>query len=46
VAVPRVMGLARLGEVFPVNRVLDLVVSRQTDRIRAVAARMVAERTG
>ncbi|MEX5717703.1 SDR family oxidoreductase [Geodermatophilus maliterrae] len=46
VAVPRVMGLARLGEVFPVNRVLDLVVSRQTDRIRAISARMVDERTG
>ncbi|WP_448640121.1 SDR family oxidoreductase [Geodermatophilus sp. URMC 63] len=46
VAVPRVMGLARLGEVFPVNRVLDVVVSRQTDRIRRVSARMVEERTG
>jgi NAD(P)-dependent dehydrogenase (short-subunit alcohol dehydrogenase family) len=46
VAVPRWMGLARLGEVPPVNRVLDLVLSRQADRIRRVAARMVAERTG
>ncbi|MGY1610183.1 SDR family NAD(P)-dependent oxidoreductase [Geodermatophilus sp. SYSU D00700] len=46
VAVPRVMGLARLGEVFPVNRALDLVLSRQADRIRRVAARMVDERTG
>jgi NADP-dependent 3-hydroxy acid dehydrogenase YdfG len=46
VAVPRVMGLARLGEVFPVNRVLDVVVSRQTDRIRRISARMVADRTG
>ena len=46
VAVPRWMGLARLGEVPPVDRVLDLVLSRQADRIRRVAARMVAERTG
>jgi NAD(P)-dependent dehydrogenase (short-subunit alcohol dehydrogenase family) len=46
VAVPRWMGLARLGEVPPVNRVLDLVLSRQTDRIRRVAARMVEQRTG
>jgi NAD(P)-dependent dehydrogenase (short-subunit alcohol dehydrogenase family) len=46
VAVPRVMGLARLGEVFPVNRVLDVVVSRQTDRIRRVSARLVADRVG
>jgi hypothetical protein len=40
------MGLARLGETFPVNRVLDVVVSRQTDRVRRVSARMVDERTG
>jgi NAD(P)-dependent dehydrogenase (short-subunit alcohol dehydrogenase family) len=46
VAVPRVMGLARLGETFPVNRVLDMVVSRQTDRVRRVSARMVEQRTG
>ncbi|SNS08613.1 NADP-dependent 3-hydroxy acid dehydrogenase YdfG [Geodermatophilus saharensis] len=46
VAVPRVMGLARLGEVFPVDRVLDAVLSRQADRIRRVAARMVERRTG
>ena len=45
VAVPRWMGLARLGEVPPVDRVLDLVLSRQADRIRRVAARMVQERT-
>ncbi|NEK60418.1 SDR family oxidoreductase [Geodermatophilus sabuli] len=45
VAVPRWMGLARLGEVPPVNRLLDLVLSRQTGRIRRVAARMVEERT-
>jgi hypothetical protein len=46
VAVPRWTGLARLGEVPPVDRVLDLVLSRQADRIRRVAARMVEERTG
>ncbi|RBY82517.1 SDR family NAD(P)-dependent oxidoreductase [Geodermatophilus sp. TF02-6] len=46
VAVPRWMGLARLGEVPPVDRVLDLVLSRQAGRIRRVAARMVEERTG
>jgi NAD(P)-dependent dehydrogenase (short-subunit alcohol dehydrogenase family) len=46
VAVPRWMGLARLGEVPPVDRVLDLVLSRQADRIRRIAARMVEERTG
>jgi NAD(P)-dependent dehydrogenase (short-subunit alcohol dehydrogenase family) len=46
VAVPRWMGLARLGEVPPVDRLLDLVLSRQADRIRRVAARMVGERTG
>jgi NAD(P)-dependent dehydrogenase (short-subunit alcohol dehydrogenase family) len=46
VAVPRVMGLARLGETFPVNRVLDVVVSRQTGLVRRVSARMVDERTG
>jgi short-subunit dehydrogenase len=46
VAVPRWMGLARLGEVPPVNRLLDLVLSRQADRVRRIAARMVDERTG
>jgi hypothetical protein len=39
------MGLVRLGEVPPVDRVLDLVLSRQADRIRRVTARMVQERT-
>jgi hypothetical protein len=29
-----------------VDRVLDLVLSRQADRIRRLAARMVEERTG
>ncbi len=46
VAVPRWMGLARLGEAPPVNRLLDLVLSRQADRVRRIAARMVDERTG
>jgi short-subunit dehydrogenase len=44
VAVPRWMGLARLGEVPPVDRVLDLVLSRRAGRIRQFAARMVEER--
>jgi short-subunit dehydrogenase len=44
VAVPRWAGLARLGEVTPVNRLLDAVLSRQTGRIRALAARSVARR--
>src|SRR5687768_1168360 len=35
VAVPRWAGLARLGEVTPVNRLLDAVLSRQTERIRS-----------
>ena len=38
--------LARLGEVPPVDRVLDLVLSRQADRIRRVTARTVERRTG
>jgi NAD(P)-dependent dehydrogenase (short-subunit alcohol dehydrogenase family) len=46
VSVPRWMGLARLGEVPPVDRLLDAVFSRQTDRIRRVAARAVDRRTG
>jgi NAD(P)-dependent dehydrogenase (short-subunit alcohol dehydrogenase family) len=45
VSVPRWMGLARLGEVPPVDRLLDVVFSRQTDRIRRVAARAVDRRT-
>ncbi|TQN43562.1 NADP-dependent 3-hydroxy acid dehydrogenase YdfG [Blastococcus colisei] len=45
VAVPRWAGLARLGEAPPVNRLLDAVLSRQTDRIRALAARSVDART-
>ncbi|MGY1722593.1 SDR family oxidoreductase [Blastococcus sp. SYSU DS0533] len=46
VAVPRWMGLARLGEVPPVDRLLDMTLSRQADRIRRVTDRMVAERDG
>jgi short-subunit dehydrogenase len=45
VAVPRWMGLARLGEVPPVDRILDMTLSRQTDRIAATTERMVADRT-
>ncbi len=44
VAVPRWAGLARLGEVTPVNRLLDAVLSRQADRIRGLAARSVERR--
>jgi NAD(P)-dependent dehydrogenase (short-subunit alcohol dehydrogenase family) len=46
VAVPRWFGgLARLGAVPPVDRALDVVLSRNADRIRRFAARQVAERT-
>ena len=45
-AVPRVMGLARLGEVPPIDRLLDMTLSRQTDRIRRLPERMITERTG
>ncbi|MGY1619928.1 SDR family oxidoreductase [Geodermatophilus sp. SYSU D00691] len=46
VAVPRWFGLARLGEVTPVNRLLDAVLSHQVERIRERTAREVAARTG
>jgi NAD(P)-dependent dehydrogenase (short-subunit alcohol dehydrogenase family) len=47
VAVPRWFGgLARLGALPPVNRTLDVVFSRNADRIRRLAARQVAERSG
>lgn len=46
VAVPRWAGAARLGEVTPVNRVLDRVLSGQVSRIRAIATRAVSKRTG
>jgi NAD(P)-dependent dehydrogenase (short-subunit alcohol dehydrogenase family) len=45
VSVPRWAGLARLGELPPVDRVLDAVLSRQHDRIRRVSARVVERRT-
>ncbi|MGY1752566.1 SDR family NAD(P)-dependent oxidoreductase [Blastococcus sp. SYSU D01042] len=44
VTVPRWAGAARLGEVTPVNRVLDAVLSRQVGRIGAAARRAVAVR--
>jgi NAD(P)-dependent dehydrogenase (short-subunit alcohol dehydrogenase family) len=44
VAVPRWFGLARLGEVTPVNRLLDAVLSRQTDRIRRATLGMLDDR--
>ena len=46
VAVPRWAGLARLGEVTPVNRLLDRVLSGQVDRLRRLAATSVEKRTG
>lgn len=46
VAVPRWMGLARLGEVTPVNRVLDMTLSRQAHRLQRITDRMVARRGG
>lgn len=45
VSVPRWAGVARLGEVTPINRLLDLTLSRQTDRIRAAARSAVDART-
>jgi NAD(P)-dependent dehydrogenase (short-subunit alcohol dehydrogenase family) len=45
VAVPRWAGLARLGQVTPVDRLLDRVLSGQVDRIRVAAARAVGRRT-
>lgn len=45
VAVPRWAGLARLGEVPPVDRLLDRVFSARVERIRSAAARAVEKRT-
>ncbi len=45
VAVPRRMGLARLGEVPPVDRILDMTLSRQAHRIQRLTDRMVARRS-
>jgi hypothetical protein len=44
VAVPRWMGLARLGEVPPVDRILDMTLSRQAHRLQRITDRMVADR--
>ncbi|WP_346618378.1 SDR family oxidoreductase [Blastococcus montanus] len=44
VSVPRWMGLARLGEVPPVDRILDMTLSRQAHRIQRITDRAVAER--
>ena len=46
VAVPSWMGLARLGEVPPVDRILDMTLSRQAHRIQRITDRMVADRAG
>jgi NAD(P)-dependent dehydrogenase (short-subunit alcohol dehydrogenase family) len=46
VAVPRWAGLARLGAVPPVDRVLDRVLSGQAGRVREFASRQVRKRTG
>ncbi|SDF52941.1 Short-chain dehydrogenase [Blastococcus aurantiacus] len=44
VAVPRWAGLARLGEVTPVNRLLDVTLSRLAGRVREQARRAVDAR--
>jgi NAD(P)-dependent dehydrogenase (short-subunit alcohol dehydrogenase family) len=46
VAVPRWAGLARLGELPPIGRTLDQVLSRNAGRIRSAAARAVDKRVG
>lgn len=46
VAVPRWAGLVRLGEVTPVNRVLDRVLSGRAEALRRLASTSVANRTG
>ncbi|MCW2580703.1 MAG: short-chain dehydrogenase/reductase [Blastococcus sp.] len=45
VAVPRWAGLVRLGEMPPVNRLLDGGLSARADRIRTLARRVVEKRT-
>jgi NAD(P)-dependent dehydrogenase (short-subunit alcohol dehydrogenase family) len=45
VAVPRWSGLVRLGELPPVGRTLDRVLSNRAGSIRRLAARTVARRT-
>ncbi len=44
VTVPRWAGVARLGEVTPVNRLLDVTLSRFAGRIREQARSAVADR--
>jgi NAD(P)-dependent dehydrogenase (short-subunit alcohol dehydrogenase family) len=44
VAVPRWSGLARLGELPPIGRTLDRVLSARSDTIRRTAARAVDRR--
>jgi NAD(P)-dependent dehydrogenase (short-subunit alcohol dehydrogenase family) len=44
-AVPRWAGVARLGQVPPVSRLLDAVLSGRADGIRRLAARAVDRRT-
>ncbi|RBY94893.1 SDR family NAD(P)-dependent oxidoreductase [Blastococcus sp. TBT05-19] len=46
VAVPRWSGIARLGELPPVDRVLDAVLSRRAATVRRAAGRVVSRRTG
>ena len=45
VAVPRWAGVARLGELPPIGRTLDRVLSARADGIRRLAARSVERRT-
>ena len=45
VAVPRWAGLARLGEMAPLNRGLDAALSANADRIRRLSAHAVRRRT-
>lgn len=45
VAVPRWAGLARLGELPPIGRTLDRVISARTAGLRRLAARSVERRT-
>ena len=46
VAVPRWAGLARLGELPPIGRTLDRVLSGRVDGIARLAARSVQKRVG
>ncbi|WP_116452411.1 SDR family NAD(P)-dependent oxidoreductase [Blastococcus litoris] len=46
VAVPRWAGLARLGELPPIGRAMDRVLSANAHRVRSAAARAVERRVG